>query len=66
MTADHPARPEKRRRVDRVIAACDLCKRRKVKCNGVREVNPKQTALISCIRRVRRMATSMRRALTRI
>lgn len=25
---------EKRRRIDRVIAACDLCRRRKVKCNG--------------------------------
>ncbi|CAK1366398.1 unnamed protein product [Cercospora beticola] len=31
----HPqAPPEKRRRVERVIAACDLCKARKVKCNG--------------------------------
>jgi hypothetical protein len=35
MAADSPTRPEKRRRVDRVIAACDLCKRRKVKCDGV-------------------------------
>lgn len=26
--------PEKRRRVDRVVAACDLCKKRKVKCDG--------------------------------
>ncbi|KAH5749984.1 hypothetical protein HBI88_079710 [Parastagonospora nodorum] len=34
MTADSAVRPEKRRRVDRVIAACDLCKRRKVKCDG--------------------------------
>lgn len=25
---------DKRRRIDRVIAACDLCRRRKVKCNG--------------------------------
>ena len=25
---------EKRRRVDRVVAACDLCKKRKVKCDG--------------------------------
>lgn len=28
------ARSEKRRRVDRVSAACDLCKARKVKCDG--------------------------------
>ncbi|KAL6710497.1 hypothetical protein ACN47E_008545 [Coniothyrium glycines] len=28
------ARPEKRRRLERVTAACDLCKRRKVKCDG--------------------------------
>ncbi|KAH7091679.1 hypothetical protein FB567DRAFT_279613 [Paraphoma chrysanthemicola] len=28
------AQPEKRRRLDRVVAACDLCKRRKVKCDG--------------------------------
>lgn len=27
-------RPEKRRRIERVIAACDLCKTRKVKCDG--------------------------------
>ena len=27
-------RPEKRRRIDRVTAACDLCKKRKVKCDG--------------------------------
>jgi hypothetical protein len=33
--ADSAARPEKRRKVDRVVAACDLCKRRKVKCDGV-------------------------------
>jgi hypothetical protein len=26
--------PEKRRRIDRVAAACDLCKKRKVKCDG--------------------------------
>lgn len=31
MTVDPP---EKRRRLDRVSAACDLCKRRKVKCDG--------------------------------
>ncbi|KAJ8115651.1 hypothetical protein OPT61_g2760 [Boeremia exigua] len=31
---DHIEPPEKRRRVDRVIAACDLCKKRKVKCDG--------------------------------
>ncbi|KAH9861729.1 hypothetical protein J1614_011482 [Plenodomus biglobosus] len=29
-----PPRPEKRRRTDRVTAACDLCKKRKTKCNG--------------------------------
>jgi len=28
------ARPEKRRRLDRTSAACDLCKTRKVKCDG--------------------------------
>ncbi|KAF2822926.1 hypothetical protein CC86DRAFT_396486 [Ophiobolus disseminans] len=28
------AHPEKRRRLDRVTAACDLCKKRKVKCDG--------------------------------
>ena len=28
------ARPEKRRRLDRTPAACDLCKSRKVKCDG--------------------------------
>jgi len=28
------ARPEKRRRLDRISAACDLCKARKVKCDG--------------------------------
>lgn len=28
-------RPEKRRRLDRTSAACDLCKSRKVKCDGV-------------------------------
>jgi hypothetical protein len=27
-------RPEKRRRIDRTTAACDLCKSRKVKCDG--------------------------------
>ncbi|KAF2745428.1 hypothetical protein M011DRAFT_406552 [Sporormia fimetaria CBS 119925] len=32
--ADDTTRPLKRRRPDRVIAACDLCKRRKVKCDG--------------------------------
>jgi hypothetical protein len=32
--ADAPHHPEKRRRLERVAAACDLCKRRKVKCNG--------------------------------
>ncbi|KAF1915791.1 hypothetical protein BDU57DRAFT_447829 [Ampelomyces quisqualis] len=34
MTSDTPSQPQKRRRLDRVIAACDLCKRRKVKCDG--------------------------------
>lgn len=34
MTSDHAEPPEKRRRVDRVPAACDLCKKRKVKCDG--------------------------------
>ncbi|PVI04676.1 hypothetical protein DM02DRAFT_716133 [Periconia macrospinosa] len=36
MTTDSPTRPsaEKRRRIDRVTAACDFCKRRKVKCDG--------------------------------
>ncbi|KAI8939170.1 hypothetical protein NX059_005002 [Plenodomus lindquistii] len=29
-----PLRPEKRRRIDRVTAACDLCKKRKTKCDG--------------------------------
>ena len=29
-----PRRPEKRRRTDRVTAACDFCKVRKVKCDG--------------------------------
>ncbi|KAB2104435.1 hypothetical protein AG0111_0g7782 [Alternaria gaisen] len=29
-----PTRPEKRRRLERVAAACDLCKKRKVKCDG--------------------------------
>lgn len=33
MTND-PTPPEKRRRLDRVTAACDLCKKRKVKCDG--------------------------------
>lgn len=28
------ARPDKRRRLDRISAACDLCKARKVKCDG--------------------------------
>lgn len=31
---DSPPRPEKRRRLDRVTAACDLCKKRKTKCDG--------------------------------
>lgn len=30
----HAPRPEKRRRIERVVAACDLCKARKVKCDG--------------------------------
>ncbi|KAF1948510.1 hypothetical protein CC80DRAFT_431443 [Byssothecium circinans] len=35
MTAESPTIPaEKRRRLDRVTAACDLCKKRKVKCDG--------------------------------
>lgn len=34
VSPDSPARAEKRRRTDRVIAACDLCKKRKVKCDG--------------------------------
>lgn len=33
-TTSHDPRPEKRRRIERVIAACDLCKTRKVKCDG--------------------------------
>lgn len=33
-TPETPARPEKRRRADRVAAACDLCRKRKVKCDG--------------------------------
>ncbi len=34
-TSDQLAtRPEKRRRLERVAAACDLCKKRKVKCDG--------------------------------
>jgi hypothetical protein len=37
MTAENVAHAEKRRRLDRVVAACDLCKRRKVKCDGVRD-----------------------------
>ncbi|CAO2653839.1 Nn.00g105720.m01.CDS01 [Neocucurbitaria sp. VM-36] len=32
--SDSPVRPEKRRRLERVTAACDLCKKRKVKCDG--------------------------------
>jgi hypothetical protein len=36
MTETSPNPPAKRRRVDRVTAACDLCKKRKVKCDGVR------------------------------
>jgi hypothetical protein len=32
--ADAPLHPEKRRRLERVAAACDLCKKRKVKCDG--------------------------------
>ena len=36
MTTDQnsPSRPEKRRRLERVSAACDLCKKRKTKCDG--------------------------------
>jgi hypothetical protein len=34
MVADSAEPPEKRRRLDRVAAACDLCKKRKVKCDG--------------------------------
>lgn len=34
MDSDQAAPPEKRRRLERVTAACDLCKRRKVKCDG--------------------------------
>ncbi|KAF2029118.1 hypothetical protein EK21DRAFT_68357 [Setomelanomma holmii] len=33
-THDPRTRPEKRRRLERVTAACDLCKKRKVKCDG--------------------------------
>lgn len=33
-TTSQAPRPEKRRRIERVIAACDLCKTRKVKCDG--------------------------------
>ncbi|CBY02068.1 hypothetical protein LEMA_P008550.1 [Plenodomus lingam JN3] len=33
-TPDSPPRPEKRRRTDRVTVACDLCKKRKTKCDG--------------------------------
>jgi hypothetical protein len=36
MTSHTLVHTEKRRRLDRVTAACDLCKRRKVKCDGVR------------------------------
>lgn len=32
--SDSPSQPEKRRRLDRVSAACDLCKKRKTKCDG--------------------------------
>jgi hypothetical protein len=35
MTSHSLAHPEKRRRLDRVTAAGELCKRRKVKCDGV-------------------------------
>ena len=35
MADDSNAPPQKRRRVERVTAACDLCKKRKVKCDGV-------------------------------
>lgn len=34
MTSDGTGNPGKRRRFDRVAAACDLCKKRKVKCDG--------------------------------
>ncbi|KAF2644007.1 hypothetical protein P280DRAFT_223030 [Massarina eburnea CBS 473.64] len=35
MTAESPTAPAgKRRRIDRVTAACDFCKKRKVKCDG--------------------------------
>ncbi|PSN70152.1 hypothetical protein BS50DRAFT_306657 [Corynespora cassiicola Philippines] len=34
MDSDPAAPPDKRRRLDRVVAACDLCKQRKVKCDG--------------------------------
>lgn len=34
MTGESTLPSEKRRRLDRVTAACDLCKRRKVKCDG--------------------------------
>ncbi|CAK3837372.1 related to positive regulator of PUT (proline utilization) genes [Lecanosticta acicola] len=33
-SSHHHQQPEKRRRLERVSAACDLCKTRKVKCNG--------------------------------
>lgn len=36
MVTNSPGPSEKRRRFDRVIAACDLCKKRKVKCDGER------------------------------
>lgn len=59
MTSETPTQPQKRRRVDRVIAACDLCKRRKVKCDGVRKsllmiviVIAKCCASWLCIRRI--------------
>ncbi len=34
MATESPAGLAKRRRLDRVTAACDLCKKRKVKCDG--------------------------------
>ncbi|KAH6614884.1 hypothetical protein C7974DRAFT_55611 [Boeremia exigua] len=34
VSTDRPEPQEKRRRIDRVTAACDLCKKRKVKCDG--------------------------------
>ena len=34
MTDNAAAPPDKRRRLERVTAACDLCKKRKVKCDG--------------------------------